>query len=162
MRYLLPRNLYSTSCRQNWDAHSDPVTTFNCWGVSNIPFISLMKSMLVVFCFCFFKRRTSGATNMRQLRSSHSSYDQPYPAVMINDLFPSLTVTINSPKFSPLEIVNIRPCYCWFLRQKKSISPMTLSRCNMDGAVGVDTIQDCLNASCSISTILIDRNCTWL
>ena len=55
---------------------------------------------------------------MRQLRSSHSSYNQAYSAVTINDLFPVLTVTMNSPKFSPPEICNIRPCCCGFSRRK--------------------------------------------
>ena len=43
-----------------------------------------------------FKKLTSVTTNMRQLRSSNSSYDQAYSTV--TDLFSGLAVTTNPPK----------------------------------------------------------------
>ena len=70
-----------------------------------------------------FKKWTPGGTDMRQLLSSHSSYDQAYPAVTINDLFPGVTVTINSPKFSHPHICNIRPCRCSFSNPKNQSVP---------------------------------------
>ena len=75
-----------------------------------------------------FKKWTSGTTNKRQLRSSHSSYDQAYPAVTINDLFPGVTVTINSPKISLPAICNIPPCRCSFSHPKNQSVPW-LSPC---------------------------------
>ena len=80
---------------------------------------------------------------MRQLRSSHSSYNQAYSAVTINDLFPVLTVTMNSPKFSPPEICNIRRCCCGFSRRKK-IDPMTLRGCNIGGERGAVLTQSAI------------------
>ena len=104
-----------------------------------------------------FKTWTPGATDMRQLRPSHSSYDQAYPAVTINDLFPGVTVTINSQKFSHPDICNIRPCRCSFSHLKKSIGPMTLSMRNMDDGRGA-----VLTQSAKVCTQCVRRPPFWL
>ena len=115
------------SCRQGWDAYSDLVKTLLRDGQYPI------HILYIIYFNCYkyvhhFRKWTPGATDMRQLRSSQSSYDQAYPAVTINDLFPDVTVTINSPKFSYPDICNIRPCRCSFSHPKDRSVPW-LSPC---------------------------------
>ena len=109
-----------------------------------------------------FKKWTSGTTNKQQLRSSHGSYDQAYPAVTINDLFPGVTVTINSPKFSLPDICISHPAAAVSHTQKINRSHDSF-RAQYGRRTGcrVDTIRESLNSPCSASAILIDRNCAW-
>ena len=110
------------------------------WRTSNIPLRSFMKSVLVVTkkVQCFKTSTSVTANNMRQLRSSHSSYDQLYPAVTINecDSYDQF-VEIFSSRNLQYPTLLLR-----FLTTKKSICPMTQygrrTRCR------VDTIRDCV------------------
>ena len=149
------------SCRQGWDAYSNLVTTL--LRDKQYP----IHILCIIYFNCYkkvhhFKKWAPGATDMRQLRSSHSSYDQAYPAVTINDLFPGVTVTINLPKFSCPDICNIKPCHCSFSHPKNQSVPW-LSPCALwtTNEVHVDTIRESLNSLCSASTILIDLKCAW-
>ena len=108
-------------------------------------YIKILASKLLSEVVQSFEKWTSVTTNMWQLRSSHSSYDQAYPAVIINDLFPGVTVSIDSSKFSLAETCNIRSGYYGFSCPNIDRSHDSFrgkfrrrTRCR------VDTIHDCL------------------
>ena len=95
-------------------------------------------------------------TKMWQLCLNHSSCDQPCPAVTINDLFPGVTVTINSPKFSTPKIFNIRPAVAVSHDRKNNRSHDSFQAQNgWRKRCRVDTIRDCLNSPYSASVILL-------
>ena len=104
-------------------------------------------------------------TNMWQLCLKHSSCDQPCPAVTINDLFPGVTVTINSPKCSTPKIFNIRPAVTVSHDRKNNRSHDSFqAQYGLRKRCRVDTIREYLNSPYSASVILLivtalDCNC---
>ena len=153
MRYLLPRKFHADKGDMLIQ-----ISLQHCWGTSNIPFISFIQSILIVTKEVRrFKKWTPCATDMRQLRSSHSSYDHAHPAVTINGLFPGVTVTINSPKFSHPDICNIRPCRCSFSHQKNQSVPW-LSPCAI---WTTDEVPCWHNPRKSVLTVFCVRHFDW-